>query len=127
MFSLGLNVTGFASDGQSPVEAGLGGKVVYADSDNFNLDGGALAPGGFLSYTFPNSNRFTLYGHFYIAPDILTVGDSETYRELEVRLYYSVIDDAELFLGVRNIHVKYDGSPSVDFDTGLNIGLKMRF
>ena len=127
VISLGMNVTGFASSGRSPVEAGLGGKLVYTDSDIVNLDGGALAPGGFLSYTFPNSNRFTFYGHLYFAPDILTFGDNETYREIELRLYYAVIDDAELFLGIRNIHVGYDLDPNVNFDTGVNIGLKMRF
>ncbi|MCZ6499533.1 MAG: YfaZ family outer membrane protein [Gammaproteobacteria bacterium] len=127
VIGMGVNVTGFASSGQSPVEAGLGVKLVYADSDNFGRDGGAVAPGGFVSYTFPNSNRFTLYGHLYFAPDILTFGDNETYREIELRLYYSVIDDAELFLGFRNIHVAYDLVPNVNFDTGLNIGIKMRF
>ncbi|MCH8896121.1 MAG: hypothetical protein IH927_07650 [Proteobacteria bacterium] len=127
VISLGVNVTGFASSGQSPVEAGLGAKLVYTDSDNLDLDGGALAPGGFVSYTLPNSNRFTFYGHLYFAPDILTFGDNGTYREIELRLYYSVIDDAELFLGIRNIRVGYDLSPGVHFDTGLNIGLKMRF
>ena len=125
--ALGMNVTGFATSGQSPIEAGLGGKFVYANPDNLSLDGGGLAPGGFLSYNFPNSNRFTLYGHLYYAPDILSFGDNDSYTEYELRLYYSVIDDAELFLGVRKLRVKYDGNPKVNFDSGLNVGLKIRF
>ena len=71
--ALGINVTGFATSGQSPIEAGLGGKFVYAN------------------------------------------------------LYYSVIEDAELFLGVRKIRVKYDATPKVNFDSGLNVSLKIRF
>ncbi|MCH8929529.1 MAG: hypothetical protein IIA98_01175 [Proteobacteria bacterium] len=43
------------------------------------------------------------------------------------RLQSSVSVDAGLFSGMRNIHVGYDLDPRVNFDNGLNIGLKMRF
>lgn len=43
------------------------------------------------------------------------------------RLYSRVGVDAGLFGGMRNIHVGYDLDPQVNFDNGLNIGLKMRF
>ncbi len=43
------------------------------------------------------------------------------------RLYSPVSVDAGLFSGMRNIHVGYDLDPRVNFDNGLNIGLKMRF
>ena len=35
--------------------------------------------------------------------------------------------DTGLFGAMRNIHVGYDLGPQVNFDNGLNIGLKMRF
>lgn len=43
------------------------------------------------------------------------------------RLYSQVSDDAGPFSGMRNIHVGYDLDPRVNFENGLNIGLKMRF
>ncbi len=42
------------------------------------------------------------------------------------RLYSLVSVDAGLFSAMRNIHVGYDLDPQVNFDNGLNIGLKMR-
>ncbi len=40
---------------------------------------------------------------------------------------HSVIDDAGLLPGMQNIDVEYDWNPQVNFDSGLDIGLKMRF
>ncbi len=126
-FGLGLNVMGLASNSDKPIEVGLGGRLVYTNPKSLTADGGALAPGGFVSYNFPDANRFTIYGHIYFAPSVLGFGDVDQYRELELRLYYSVIDDADLFIGLRNIYVKYDTSQNFNFDTGFHAGLKIRF
>lgn len=126
VIGLTASVFGLATGTEGPVRAGIGGKLVYTDPDRINENGFALAPGGFFSYDFPEFNRFTLYGHLYFAPSVLGFGDTEQYRDTEVRLIYKVIEDADLFIGVRNVHVDYDINHT-DFDTGLNLGLTIRF
>jgi hypothetical protein len=124
----GLHLTGDASGGQSPVRAGLGGRLYYIDSDTRAKDSGSALPlGGFVEYTFPEFDRFSIGGTVHYAPGVLSFGDVDDYLEYQVWGGYSVLRDGIVYLGYRRIEAGFDGTPDVTFDSGVHIGLKLRF
>ncbi|MEN7343793.1 MAG: YfaZ family outer membrane protein [Pseudomonadota bacterium] len=123
----GLHLTGEASGGQSPVIGGLGGKLFIIDSSIFNQDAVALGIGGFVRYTLPEYNRINLYGHAYFAPDVLAFGDGDQYQELEARIGYNVLREADVYIGLRYVSVGFDSGPEATIDNGLVAGIQLRF
>jgi hypothetical protein len=124
---VGLHLSGLASEGNDPVLAGLGVRLAYADGDVRNQDGFALGLGGFLRYTVPGYNRFSVGGHAYFAPEVLSLGDSEGYQDYMLRVSYNVIRSADVYLGARYVRGEYDGAPDARYDTGMHIGINLRF
>lgn len=124
----GLHLTGDASGGRSPVRAGLGGRLYYIDSDTRGKDsGGALGLGGYVQYTFPEFNRFSVGGSAHYAPGVVSFGDVDDYLEYDAWAGYSVLRDGIVYVGYRRIEAGFDGSPDVTFDTGLHVGIRLRF
>lgn len=131
VINLGLHLEGAASSGTNPVVGGLGGKVFYIDPDQVGFDAIVLGVGGFLRYTLPRYNRFNIYAHAYYAPDVLAFGDGKQYREVEARIGYNVLREADVFLGVRYSNAEFDlsglGTPDITMDNGLHVGIQLRF
>ncbi len=124
----GLHVTGAATGGREPLRAGLGGRLLAIDADIGANDSGAALPiGGFVTYTFPEYNRFSVGGSAYYAPDVLSFGDVTTYWEYTAWAGYSVLRDGEVYLGVRGIKADFEVGPRLTMDTGLHVGLRLRF
>lgn len=124
----GLHLAGAATGGRDPLNAGLGGRLLYVDSKFAGRDDGVVLPiGGFVNYTIPEYNRFTLGGSLYYAPDVLAFGDATRYTEYNAWAGYSVLRDGQVYVGVRGIRASFKGSPSVTFDSGLHLGLRLRF
>ena len=124
---VGLHLNGEASNGANPVVGGLGGKLFFINADQFNSDVAVLGVGGFLRFTMPDYNRFSLYAHLYFAPDVLAFGDGKGYSEVEARMSYNVLREADLYLGVRHSEVKLDGFGTRKMDNGLHAGIQLRF
>ena len=57
---VGLHLADMASGGRNPVQAGLGGRVVYTNGDFSNQDGFAIPIGGYVRYTLPRLNRVSI-------------------------------------------------------------------
>lgn len=123
----GLHLVDFASDGPNPLRAGLGGRLYYTNSDTVFDDELTLALGGFVNYTLPDYNRFSIGARIYYAPEILTFGDSEEFIELDARISYNVLRDADVFLGARYIGIEFQGGGKLRLDTGLHAGIQLRF
>jgi hypothetical protein len=129
VLAVGFHITGNAATQERPVNAGLGGRLVYADASNFGDDpnGGAIAIGGFFDAKIPNYNRFGVGGHAYFAPDVLTFGDATQVLDISVHASYSVLRQGDIYVGLRNLNVDFDQSGSRTFDTGLHIGFRLNF
>ena len=123
---IGLQLVDFASGGSNPLTAGIGIKAFFINPD-FDLDGGALGLGGSVEYTLPQSNRIGLEGHLYFAPDVVAFGDVSQYLEVSARVRYNILRDADLYIGLRNNNVEFDGGGSFSIDTGFHVGIKIRF
>jgi len=124
----GLHVTGDATGGRDPVRAGIGGRLLWANSRVGGKDDGMALPiGGFVTYTIPEYNRFMVGGSIYYAPDVLSFGDMTKYQEFNAWAGYSVLRQGQVYLGARSVKADYKRSPSVTFDTGLHLGVRLRF
>ncbi len=124
---VGLHLEGLASSGNNPLHGGLGGRVVYANTDGPSDDAFALALGGYLKYTFPAYNRFSVQGHAYFAPDILNFGDADQFVELDARVSYNVLRNGDIFLGARYINLEFQPGGDFRLDNGLHAGIQLRF
>jgi hypothetical protein len=124
----GLHVTGAATGGRDPIRAGLGGRLLWMDSDVAGRDSGAVLPiGGFVQYTVPDYNRFSLGGSLYYAPDVLAFDDASKYLEYNAWAAYSILRQGQVYLGARRVRGEFKNSPSVTFDSGLHFGLRLQF
>jgi hypothetical protein len=122
-----FHVVDLAGSPGTALQAGLGLRLVHTRVDPGSESGTALALGGFGRYTLPNADRFHVAGYGYYAPDVTASGDQKEYYEIGARAGYSIIRDADIYIGVRRIHAKYKGSGGYTFDSSLNIGFEFRF
>lgn len=127
VLNLGMHLTGEASGGANPVLGGLGGKLFYIDPEGANVDATVLALGGFLRYTMPRYDRINVYGHAYFAPDVLSFGDGRGYQEVEARIGYNVLREADVYLGLRYVNTRFEPSGDITMDNGFIAGIQLRF
>ncbi len=125
--NLDLQLVSDATEGNTPVKAGLGGRVAWFDGKGNNQTGIALGIGGFFRYPLPRYNRFSVGGYLYYAPDVLSFSDGSTFIDTAVRISYNVLREADVFVGARYVKGEYDSAPDVKFDTGLHVGINLRF
>ncbi|MEM8816772.1 MAG: YfaZ family outer membrane protein [Pseudomonadota bacterium] len=116
-----------AGSGNTPLDAGLGLRLVYTETDPSGFDGTALALGGFARYTLPNADRFNIGGSLYYAPDVVAFGDQTEYYEISVRVGYNVLRDADVYIGFREIKAEYEGAGRLEYDSSLHVGFEFRF
>lgn len=122
-----LYVTGLASDGDNPLQAGIGGRTGYVDGEESKQTGLPVAVGGFLQYTFPAMNRLALRADAWIAPDILTLGDLDKYQDYSIRLQYAVLRQADVYVGARYLSTEFSNDSKALIDNGVHAGLNFRF
>jgi len=127
VLNVSLYLTGFASDGSSPLQAGIGGRTGWVDGDNSGQSGAPLAVGGFLKYTFKKLNRVSIRGEAWYAPEILSFGDLDEYEDFSVRVGYNLLKAADIYIGLRYVRGDFDNDSKAEFDDGANIGFNIRF
>jgi hypothetical protein len=116
-----------ASGSGTALQAGLGVRLVHTRTDPGTFDGTSLAVGGFARYTPPAANRYNFSGYVYYAPDVTSFGDQDEFYEVGVRFGYSVLRDGDVYLGLRRIRAEYNDVVNYTFDSGLHVGLELRF
>jgi len=126
--SVGGHVTGFAAPGSDAITVGLGARMHWVSRDKGrNEDGTALGLGGFLRYTLPNYDRVSFGGHAYYAPGVVSFGDTEEFYDIDLWAGYSIIKDADVYLGWRSMKAEFKSDGNVNMDTGLHAGFRVRF
>ena len=122
-----LYLEGFASDGRNPLQGGLGVRTGIVSGDDSGQDGVPVGLGGFLKYTFPQMNRLSLRTDLYYSPKVLSIGDLENYEDYSIRLAYNVLREADLYIGARYVKAEFDNDTDQNLDTGMHIGINLRF
>ena len=124
---VGMNLSDLASTGRNRLEAGLGGRLVYTNGDFSGQDGFAVPIGGFVRFTPQAMNRLSLSGSLYYAPSILSLGDMDKYQDYTIRFSYNVLRQADVYVGARYVRGDYDDVADSRYDTGMHIGMSLRF
>jgi len=129
VFHGGLNLVGLASSGRNKnkLEAGLGGRFVYTDGDNSKQNGFGIPIGGLLRFTPQAMDRLSISGSLYFAPSLLAFGDMDKYQEYTIRVGYNVLRQADLYVGARYVRGDYKNASDLRYDTGMHIGMTLRF
>ena len=126
LFGLGLDVRGKPRFTSTIQQTGLGGKVIFFDSNTF--DGGALALGGFFRHSFPGANLLSFRGSMYLAPGVVSFGDGDGYFEIGLRFEYEFSKQAFAFIGLKDIDIDIDKrSKDIRADDGLHAGVLIHF
>jgi len=122
-----LFISGYASDGDNPLEAGLGVRGALVDGDHSDQEGLSAAVGGFFRYALPRMDRVSIRGDAWFAPDILSIGDVEEYKDASIRLQYALLKDADIFVSARYLNAEFDNGSRQLIDSGMNVGFNIRF
>ncbi|AWB65021.1 hypothetical protein C2869_00550 [Saccharobesus litoralis] len=102
----------------------VGGKVFYGSVGD--ADGGGLAIGAQGQYKL--AAELYLRGQAYYAPQVVSFGDAENYVEVEARLSYQLMPEAEVSLGYRDISVDIKDSPvDAELHSGGFLALTLKF
>jgi hypothetical protein len=121
------HITGAAS-GVDPLQGGLGLRLSYIINDRESEeDGAALALGGFLRYTLPQYDRIHFSGSLYYAPEVLSFSDVDEYYEYGLDAGYSVLKNADVYLGWRTVKADFKNDGTERMDTGFHVGFRARF
>ncbi len=121
--TLGFQSTGRMDDALS-FAIGLKSWGVHVDEAEETLLSFGLGAG--IGYTIPGT-PVTLSASGYVAPNILTFGDSSGVREWSVRAQAQVLPNAALFVGWRELRVRLDDYGSYELDDTVHIGLRLGF
>lgn len=127
ILNLDFHAQGRTAIGNLPTTAGLGMRGYAWDADE--VDGGAIALGGFATVNVPRVPGLSFTGSLHYAPSILSFGDSDDLTNLELRGSYRVIRNAEVFAGYRYLNTELDRPfrGDVDLDDGVMAGMKIYF
>jgi hypothetical protein len=126
LFGVGLDVRGKPRFTKAIQQTGLGGKLVFFDTEF--LDGGAMALGGFLKHSFPGANLISFRASMYLAPGVVSFGDADGYFEIAFRFEYEFSRQAFAFVGIRDIDIDIENRrKDVRADEGLHAGVLLYF
>jgi YfaZ precursor len=108
------------------LSVGIGAKGLVAHTDGTNES--AIALGGLVRYSPSSISRMGILGLAYFAPNITTFGDADRYFEYRVQAEYSVIPNAAVYIGYRDIEFNLNtGQGNTTLDEGAFIGVRMTF
>ena len=126
-FTAGLNLKQTLNN---DISALIGGKAVFQQHDNLP-DGAANAIGGTLRVTPATNKNVAVSLSGYFAPNVLSFGDVDNYRELELRGEYQVSEQLTAYVGYRNNRADYNlsgvKSKGVELYDGAMIGAEFHF
>lgn len=124
--NIDFHAQGRTALGNVPATVGVGLRTMYfRDSP---IEGGALAPGGYISLNIPDFPGLSLNGSLHGSPTVLSFGDSEGMINFESTVSYRVIRNAEFFVGYRFVNTQLDdGRDKARLDEGFLGGMRILF
>ena len=123
--SAGLLASGEKQTPDMRLDAGLGGKVYYANVSNQDVL--ALGLGGQFS-VHPNNMPFGFSGYLYYAPDVVTFMDGNKFWEWGARVEFEMVKKtANIYVGYREMRADLDNNNDVTVDSGAHVGVKISF
>ncbi len=122
--SAGLHMIDVVGSKTPGLQVGVGFQAYYSHLTDH--DGIALALGGVISYRAPQLQRVNFVIHGHHAPSITSYMDSERLSEYGVSIEYSLLPQADIYIGYRKIEVDDQGL-TLEMDDSGHIGLRITF
>lgn len=125
-----LGLQGVETDGRT-YRAAIGGRLYLMDIHSSDY-GAALAFGGLFYHVVPGAQRVSIGGYGWYAPKVTSFGDTERVYELGARVAYRAIQNTDVFLGYRHLHLKNDKKYANKklgdaLEKGLHVGFRLNF
>ncbi|MEH6470957.1 MAG: YfaZ family outer membrane protein [Halopseudomonas sp.] len=102
----------------------LGGKLLKLWSKKRN-NGQAFALGG--AYRMPVAPSITAAIEAYYAPSVLSWSGVDRFYNIDAKLMYEVMPTADLYLGYRDVHFKFDSESDQTLDQSFYLGAELKF
>lgn len=117
---------GVETDNQT-FRAAVGARL-YGYTAPDSMSGVALAFGGVFYHIVPGAAHVSLGGYGWAAPQVTSFGDTEYLYEAGARIAYRVIQNTDVFLGYRYLHLKSDDKDFNDtIEDGFHLGFRLNF
>lgn len=124
IIDFGLHMVDVVGSKTPGLQVGVGMQGYYSDIGNH--EGLAISLGGLVSYRAPKLKRVNFVLHAHYAPGITSYMDTERFREYGVAIEYSLLPQADIYLGYRDIEIREDQHKFSIDDSG-HIGLRINF
>ena len=107
--------------------AGLGVKLNYINNDG--SDDFSSIPLSFkFGYIVPSTLPVNVYGEAFYAPKVLSLRKAEGYYEYRLGVDVELIENADVYLGYRDLETKYEsGGSYVSYNRSAYIGFRFNF
>lgn len=128
VFTANAHIVGDAGTGFLKTQAAVGTQFYFTDVED--VDGGALAVGGFFIARLQNFDRLGFSAEAYFAPDLLTFGDTDQVLEYSIAVEYDLLRETTIYLNYRQVKVDFEFDnfdDEVTVDTGANLGVRILF
>ncbi|SFX38525.1 YfaZ family outer membrane protein [Marinospirillum alkaliphilum] len=103
------------------------GARMYGYSAPGSNSGLAIAFGGLFYHVVPGAQRLSAGGYAWYAPKVTSFNDTETLYEVGGRVAYRAIQNTDVFLGYRHIHLKTDRGFNDPIEKGFHVGFRLNF
>lgn len=130
--NIGFHIVG-QKDASSPLYVGVGGQIMGSylhKNKEFKKDYAALGlgVGGFVRYNFPFHQPLGVTTQIYYAPEVITFFDGKSMLDADLRLQYSVIPSAHIYVGYRyNAFEQKKVNTWRTVDKAFHIGFRLNF
>ena len=128
MASVGAHVVDVRDSG-SDLYIGVGGKAYgFATRGVKDYSGGGVGLGGFFRYRIPQVPELSVAGYGYYAPPVISISDAENLVDTDIRVQYSLIPTARVYVGYRYTGIKLEKvKDRFELGDGAHLGLKIDF
>ena len=124
VFTLGFQ--GVETDNRT-YRAAVGARL-YGYKAPYSTSGFALAFGGLFYHVIPGAHHVSFGGYGFVAPQVTSFGDTEYLYEVGARLAYRIIQNTDIFVGYRYLHLKNEAQSFNDtLEDGFNLGFRVNF
>lgn len=122
---LGLLASGERETPGSRWQAGLGGRLYFAEAGS--SDAFALAVGGQVRWS-PGDSPIGIGAYGFFAPDIVSGLDAKRFWEAGARVDFEVVrNTASVYLGYRKMEIRLENDTDATIDEGAHIGVRILF
>ena len=124
ILNLGLHIVDVVGSTTPGLQVGVGVQGYFSDISSH--EGAALGLGAIISYRAPQLKRVNFVAHGHYAPGITSYMDTERFSEYGIAIEYSLLPQADIFIGYRDIKVEEEFREFSIDDSG-HLGLRISF